>query len=142
MKSFLSISIIFIMLLISCGKEESKLQTFTPEAFAYDLGDSWEVNAIINVKGFGQKENNDSGLFEASLSFSTDLLTPEGKTFENIFSDDVNSSSAEEIMDIPLEAQFGLDSTYSLGKYSVIFNIEDNFSRESITSSVDFELKE
>jgi len=40
-------------------KEEVKFEAFSPEAFAYDIGNSWEVNATVNVKGFTKNEVGD-----------------------------------------------------------------------------------
>ena len=97
------ILLFFILLLVnSCGKEETKLEAFNPEAFAYDLGGSWEVNATINVKGFEQREGS-GDTFEASISYSADIKTPGGKTVENLYSDIINISAQEEIIDIPLK---------------------------------------
>ncbi len=140
MKSFLLLFVL-LLLIISCSKEETKLEAFNPEAFAYDLGKTWEVNAMINVKGFKQREGS-GDTFEASISYSADIKTPDGKTAENLYSDIINISAQEEIIDIPLEVQFELDSTYSFGKYTVIFNITDNYSQNSITGSADFDLTE
>jgi hypothetical protein len=131
-----------LLLIISCGKENSSLETFNPEAFAYDLGDSWEVNAIVNVKGFEQRENIEDEKFEASISYSADIKTPEGAIKENLFSDKTDFSSSEIILDIPLEIQFELGPAYTLGKYQIIYTIKDNFSGGIITGTVEFDLSE
>ncbi len=141
MKSFLSLFVLSLLLITSCSKEETKLEVFNPEAFAYDLGNTWEVNAMINVKGFEQREGS-GDTFEASISYSADIKTPDGKTVENLYSDEIIISAEEVIVDIPLEVQFELDSTYSFGKYAIIFNIKDNYSQNSITGSVEFDLAE
>jgi len=136
---FLPITILF---LFACSKEEVKLEAFSPEAFAYDLGESWEVDATINVKGFDQKENAQADTYTASLSYSVDLLKPDGKTIEKIFSDEVNKTQNEKIIDLQLEVQFELDSTYPLGKYKLLFHINDNFTNNKIDNSVEFDLTE
>ena len=136
-----SISIFMIVFFSSCSKEEINLEAFNPEAFAFDLGNSWEVNAMVNVKGFKQKEGNDD-TFEASISYTADIKTPDGNTIENLYSDRLNISAQEEIIDIPLEVQFELNSTYALGTYKIIFNITDNFSEASITNFTTFDLTE
>ena len=141
MKSFLSLFVLSLLLITSCSKEETKLVVFNPGAFAYDLGNTWEVNAMINVKGFEQREGS-GDTFEASISYSADMKTPDGKTVENLYSDEIIISAEEEIVDIPLEVQFELDSTYSFGKYTIIFNIKDNYSQNSITGFVEFDLTE
>lgn len=130
-----------ILLLIACGKEESNLELFNPEAFAYDLGNSWEVNAIINVRGFDQIEN-DNNNFVASISFSADMETPDRILLEDVYSDNVEFELGEEIIDIPLEVQFELDSTYSPGKYLINLTVEDTFSGGVVTGVIDFELTE
>ena len=57
---------------ISCSKKEDvKFEAFSPEAFAYDIGDSWEINATVNVKGFVKKKVGDE--FTASLEFTIDM---------------------------------------------------------------------
>ncbi|MCH7724721.1 MAG: hypothetical protein IIC76_15500 [Bacteroidetes bacterium] len=141
MKTLLSLFVSSLLLLISCSKEETKLESFNPEAFAYDLGGDWEVNAMVNVRGFEQRESS-TKLYEASISYSADIITPEGETVKNLYSDKVNISLDEEIMDIPLEVQFDLDSTYSLGKYRIIISIVDNFSGDSVKSSAEFKLED
>lgn len=142
MIKIISVLSFILFLLTACGKEESKLELFNPDAFAYDLGNSWEVNAIINVKGFEQKENHERGLFEAAISYAADLQTPDGTIINNIFSDDIEYSLGEEIIDIPLEIQFELDSTYVLGKYQINLTAEDDFSGNVVKGVIEFDLKE
>ena len=141
MKIYIILLFFILLLMNSCGKEETKLEAFNPEAFAYDLGNTWEVNAMINVKGFEQREGIGE-TFEASISYSADIKTPGGETVEKVFSDKINISEQEEIIDIPLEVQFELDSTYSVGKYTIIFNITDTYSQNSITGLTEFNLTE
>jgi hypothetical protein len=141
MKKILLLFVLLLLLLTSCSKEETKLEAFNPDAFAYDLGNTWEVNAMINVKGFEQRDGSDD-TFEASISYSVNLITPEENTIENLYSDNVDFSAGEEIIDIPLEVQFEMDSTYTLGRYKIIFNITDNYSEVSITSFTYFDLTE
>jgi hypothetical protein len=137
-----TILLFFVLLMVnSCGKEETNLEVFNPEAFAYDLGDSWEVNAMINVKGFEQRESS-GDTFEASISYSADIKTPDEKTIKNIYPEKIKTSARKELVDIPLEIQFELDSTYSLGKYTIIFNITDIYSQNTITGSAEFDLTE
>ncbi|MGD8305442.1 MAG: hypothetical protein PVF17_02210 [Ignavibacteria bacterium] len=136
-----ALSIAFF-LLTACTKEESKLELFNPDAFAYDLGNSWEVNAIINVKGFEQNENDERGLFEAAISYAADLQTPNGNIISNVFSDNIEYSLGEEIIDIPLEIQFELDSTYVLGKYQINLTVEDDYSGNVVKGVIKFDLKE
>jgi len=128
-----------LLLVVSCGKkEEVKFEAFNPEAFAYDLGEGWELNSTVNLRGFNQKESQ--GEFSASISFSIDLETPSGEIINSIFEDTSEKSGSESIPDLQLEAQFEIDSSYVLGKYLVHFNIKDNFSGEVIKNSVEFEL--
>lgn len=135
------IALIFIaFLLIGCSKEEVKLEAFSPESFAFDIGDTWEVNAQVNVKGFDEKEIEDT--FYASITYSVDLILPNNKKIEKIFNNTEEVTKEEEITDIPLEVQFELDSTYTEGKYKLLFNIWDNFSEQTTEVSVEFDLTE
>ena len=124
----------------ACSKDEVKLETFSPEAFAYDLGEKWEVNAMVNVRGFEQRENTENNKFEASIILSADIQTPDKTIVKNVFTDKIDFTHHEEIMDIPLEVQFELDSNYSLGKYQIIIHITDEFSKNNIFTTVEFEL--
>ena len=139
MKNILNL-VLVIALIISCNeKEEVKFEAFNPEAFAYDLGDSWETNATVNVKGFNRVEIENG--YSASLDFSVDLVTPEGDTLANIFRDS-KEAKEREINYIQLETQFELDTTYPEGKYKIIFNIIDNHSENLTSAEVEVELKE
>lgn len=140
MKIYFIFFSIIILFFFACSKEEVKLEAFSAEAFAYDLGESWEVDATINVKGFEQQENAQADTYTASLIYSVDLLTPEGKIIEKIFSDMINKTQDEKITDLQLEAQFELDSTYPLGKYKLLFHITDGFTNNKVDSSVEFDL--
>ena len=129
-----------LLLLISCSKkEEVKFEAFSPEAFAYDIGDGWEVNATINVKGFEQEERDDESF--ASLSYSIDLINPEDDSTKNIFSNS-KEVNEKEINDVQLEAQFELADTSVLGKYKLLFNIKDNNSGKITSAETDFDLEE
>lgn len=132
--------ILLLVLIVSCGeKEEVRFEAFSPEAFAYDLGDLWEVNATVNVRGFKEMEIEDE--LSASLNFSIDLINPQGDTLQNILSDSKDVKE-KEIDYIQLEAQFELDSTYSEGKYRVIFNIKDSYVNNSTSAEIEVELEE
>ena len=137
---FLLTSTSILLFLISCSKkEEIKFEAFSPEAFAYDIGDSWEVNATINVKGFEQEERDDESF--VSLSYSIDLINPEDDSTKNIFSNS-KEVNEKEINDVQLEAQFELANTSMLGNYKLLFNIKDNNSGKTTSAETDFELEE
>lgn len=128
-----------IVIFYSCESDEpARLETFSTEAFAFDLGDSWEVNAITRVKGFSQTEEDNN--FSATITYDIDLVTPDGDTIKGLISRVEDKTDSERIMDIPLEAQFELDSTYAAGKYEVIFNIQDPVTEGTATSIACFEL--
>ncbi len=137
MKKLIIISIIFLSL-FACSKPEPNLELFNPEAFAYDIGDSWEVNATVNAKGFLQKEFED--IFRMKLSYSVDLVTPESDSLNSIFNDVIEEINDEEIVDIALEAQIEIDSTFSEGIYVLLFNVKDEFSNQTKSIKVNFNL--
>src|SRR4030066_1461093 len=99
---------LFIVIFYSCGKEEPvKIETFSTEAFAFNLGDSWEVNASTRIKGFSQKEEKQK--FSATIAYDIDIITPAGDTIKSLISRVEDKTDHERIIDIPLEAQFNLD---------------------------------
>jgi hypothetical protein len=131
--------LIIILLTISCSKkEEVKFQAFSPEAFAYDIGDAWEINATVNVKGFVKKEVGDE--LSASLSFSVDVINPDEAKTQDIFID-TKEVTSKELVDVQLEAQFELDYDSPEGFYKIIFHITDKYSGEITEAETKFELK-
>jgi len=127
------------IIVISCSKKEDvKFEAFSPEAFAYDIGDSWEINATVNVKGFVKKEVGDE--FTASLEFTIDMIGPDSLEVTNIFSDSKDETSSE-LIDVQLESQFELDYDSPEGLYQITFNVTDNNSGEKTTAQTQFELK-
>lgn len=130
----------FLLLLTACSKkEEVKYEAFNPEAFAYDIGDIWEVNATVNVRGF-EKNEKDNQLF-ASLDYSIDVVNPAGEIMKDIFSSSMEFLE-KELSDVQLEAQFELEKTYDKGVYEIVFNIKDNLSGKTTTNKVNFELED
>ncbi|HEY6627213.1 MAG TPA: hypothetical protein VIZ21_09670 [Ignavibacteriaceae bacterium] len=129
----------FILITISCSKkEEVKFEAFSPEAFAYDIGDSWEINATVNVKGFEKKEVGDE--LSTSLGFSVDVIDPEGAESIDVFFDSKEVTS-KELIDVQLEAQFELDYNSPDGLYKIVFHITDKYSGKIVKAEAEFELK-
>lgn len=131
----------FALFFSSCsGDEETKMDAFSPEAFAYDLGSGWEVNASTFVKGFKQEKEGET--YTALLSYDLDLVTPAGDTIKSLISRIEDKKNNEEMIDTQLEAQFELDSSYAPGKYSVVFRIKDGMTNSTARSVAGFELSE
>lgn len=140
MKYFSSAFLIYILILAGCGGgDKTKLEAYNAEAFAYDLGDSWEVNATTRVKGFFQKEENKT--FTALFSYEIDLVTPAGDTLKSLISRTEDKMNKEKMSDVDLETQFDLDSTYAEGNYKVIFNVKDMNTEQTAKTSAEFVLE-
>lgn len=135
----LFIPLLLLAVIASCGKkEEVKFQSFSAEAFAFDLKDGWEVNATIRVKGF--KQNKEKETYIAKLIYSVDLVTPSGEAVKGVVKDTVDEENTEEFSDLPIEVQFNLYPKYLPGKYNLIFYIRDDFSGQQIKSEKELEL--
>jgi len=131
--------LLLISLTISCSKkEEVKFEAFSPEAFAYDIGDAWEINATVNVKGFVKKEVGEE--LSTSLDFSVDIIDPDSVETKDIFIDSKEVTS-KELIDVQLEAQFELDYNSPDGLYKIIFHITDKYSGDIVSAEAEFELK-
>jgi hypothetical protein len=74
------------------------------------------------------------------LSYSVDLVTPESDSLNSIFNDVIEEINDEEIVDIALEAQIEIDSTFSEGIYVLLFNVKDEFSNQTKSIKVNFNL--
>lgn len=139
MKALFISGICILLIFSSCSKEEKKLEVFNAEAFAYDLGDSWEVDATVRVKGFKQSEKESR--FTATLSYDIDLVKPSGDTVKSLISKTEDKSNNEVFMDVPLEIQFDLDSTYADGNYKLIIRVKDAETGSMASASAPFNLK-
>ena len=135
----ITLALLFSLVFVSCSKkEEVKFEAFSPEAFAYDIGDSWEINATVNTRGFVKKEVGDE--LSTSLDYRVDLLDPDGVLTKDIFIDSKDVTS-KELIDVQLEAQFELDYNSPDGLYKIIFYITDKYSGEIVTAEAECTLR-
>lgn len=139
MRKYFLLLIITVFIISGCSKDEPlELNGINPEAFAFNLGDMWEVNASVFIKGFKLEEENKS--YSTSIEFSVDLLKPNGETVANLYDDKLKKTFEEKVKDIKLEAQFELDETFEIGNYKVIFRIKDLLNNSSTTVEKEFVL--
>jgi hypothetical protein len=132
--------IISLLIIAACSKKDVKFEAFSAEAFAYDIGDGTaEVNATVRVKGFTQTEKDDN--YNAVVAYEIDMIKPDNSVQKNIFTFVQSSEKKEAISDIPLEAQFSLDSSYAEGAYTLVYKISDKNSEKKIEAKVNFDLK-
>ena len=136
---YLGYFILLLFFLSSCGDSPKPQLIFSDhEAFGFDLGESWEVNSSVTVRGFSQTKNDEK--YSAILAYSVDLITPTSDSLFSVYNDKVMENSQEEIQDLILEAQLEVDTSFGEGKYSLIFNVSDEISMLSDTITVDFSL--
>ncbi len=117
---------ILILLVISCSKQEEKFELFSAEAFTFSVDEGWELNASCRVKGFSQQKIEDQ--FSVRLSYSVDIINPEGELLENIDEGLINQTSQEKFLDLRIETQQLIDSTYLIVEYKILFNVFDDYS--------------
>ncbi|HEX2866706.1 MAG TPA: hypothetical protein VHO03_06670 [Ignavibacteriales bacterium] len=136
------IALFFILSLAafsSCGKNTGgKLEAFSPEAIAMNAPEGWEVTATVRVKGFGEEIQDKT--HKAKLAYSVDLVTPQGKTLNSFVEDTTKYDQQEEFIDLPVEAQMELDSTFTTGRYKVIFHVKDLLSGREVNADKEFDL--
>lgn len=137
MKTSLFISTVLVLLLLACSSDKTKIELFSPEAFAYQLEEGWELNATVRVKGFQQNEVNNQ--LQASLSYNIDLITP-ADTVKNVDNGSLEETNEEEFLELMVDSQIQLDTAFIEGNYELIFYVEDNFSKSRDTASVKFKL--
>ena len=130
--------LIVVILIFSCSSQEEKLELYSPEAFTYLLDDGWELNASCRVKGFTQ--NKSGGGYAAKLSYTVDLIAPDGNKIEGIAEGLIDEKAKEKFSDLPIETQLQIDESYPTGKYKIIFNVSDDFSQKKTSIEKEFEL--
>lgn len=132
--------LVALLIVISCSKKDVKFEAFSTEAFAFDIGDGTaEVNATVRIKGFTQTEKDD--IYKAAVAYDVDLIKPDSSISKSVFKFVQNDEGQEPISDIALEAQFSLDSSYSEGTYTLVFNIIDKNSENKTEAKVNFDLQ-
>lgn len=129
------------VLFSACSKKkEAKLKVFSSEAFAYQMDDSSEVDATARVSGF--RQNDENGMYSATIGYNIDLVTPKGDTIKSMISKIMDKTNKEKLSEIPIEIQFDLDSTFAKGNYKLIFNIKDVLSNQTAVTSAGFTVGE
>jgi len=131
---------ISLLIVVACSKKDVKFEAFSAEAFAFEIGDGTaEVNATVRVKGFTQTEKDD--IYKAAVAYDVDLIKPDSSVSKSVFNFIQNDEGQEPISDIALEAQFSLDSSYTEGTYTLVFNITDKNSENKTEAKVNFDLQ-
>jgi hypothetical protein len=141
MKKILVSFVLLGVILLACSKDEPvNFEAFNPEAFAYDLGDLWEVNATVRARGFMQNKDDETNQFSASIEYVVDLRKPSGEVESNKFKFTYEPVNDEKFIDVGLDAQFELPSTYEEGIYTVMFKITDLNSGKETSTIAEFNL--
>ena len=130
--------IIILILLAACSKKEVPFELFSAEAFAYSLDEGYELNARTMVKGFKVTETDKK--FLANLSYSVDLIMPDGNAKKNYDGGIIKKEEKEEFGEVEISIQKQMDSTYKLGKYKVVFKVADETTKKILTIEKDFDL--
>lgn len=133
--------IIFIIVLIgffACSEKEQKLEIYSPEAFAFNIGTEWELNASAQVKGFTQVE--DEKEYSTKLSYYVNLITPSNEILEEIDYGMINRTSPEKLIDTQLEIQIVFDSTFATGDYTLQIFVLDDLSEQKDSTQIKFTL--
>lgn len=136
MKKFITAFLIFSFF-FACSSEEPELELFSPEAYAFALDNGWELNSSVRVKNFKQIESD--GKYYTAIAYHLDLITPQDTIKEADFGS-IEETYNEEIMDLAIDSQIELDSSFTVGSYRVVFYVEDLNSQKRDTLFVNFEL--
>jgi len=142
MKKLFVLVLTVLLVFTACKKEEPlNLEAFSPQGFAFDLGDIWEVNATVRVKGFKQNRNDETKEFSATIFYKVDIEKPDGEVKEDVFNFVKEINNHERLLDVGLEAQFELSSEYEEGIYKLIYHIKDELSGIETKAIVEVELQ-
>lgn len=142
MKKLFVLLLTFLLVFSACKKEEPRnLEAFSPQGFAFDLGDVWEVNATLRVKGFQQNRNDETKEFSATIFYKVDIEKPNGEVKEDVFNFVKEINNHERLLDVGLEAQFELSFEYEEGIYKLIYHVKDELSGMETKAIVEVELQ-
>ena len=142
MKKLFVLVLTVLLVFTACKKEEPQnLEAFSPQGFAFDLGDVWEVNATVRVKGFQQNRNDETKEFSATIFYKVNIEKPNGEVKEGVFNFVKEINNHERLLDVGLEAQFELSSEYEEGTYKLIYHIKDELSGIETKAIVEVELQ-
>ena len=131
--------ILIFLLFFACSEEEVlKLEVYSPEAFAFQLDESWELNASVQVKSFMQEELENS--YTSKLSYYVNLTTPSGELLEEVDYGLVNKSNDEKMTDLQVDIQIVLDSSFKAGKYEIEIYVLDDLAGQKESAKTTFEL--
>jgi len=133
-------ALLFLIFLFACSKEETKFELYSPETFAFDLDNNWEVNSSIRVKGFVQQRKE--GFSIITLQYKVNLKDSSGKLLKNIIEDTFSESNQENVGDTSIEFQFNLDSTFIPGKYQLEYYCKDIISGKETNFKSYFQLED
>ena len=139
MKKFISLFVI-IFIFAACSKKVVKFELFSPEAFAYSLDEGYELDAKILVKGFHINEADKN--FSAKLTYSADIVMPNGTVQKDVNTGVVSKEEKEEFTEMEISIQKTLDKSFKTGKYKVIFNVTDDATKQQLKTEKDFGLSE
>ena len=137
-----SVFLLFVGIIFINGcskKEEVKLTASGNNAFAIDMGQGWEVQALTELHGF--KQNEKDGKFSTSIFYSVDMITTDNKLLKSLFTKQVDKKQTEKINGVNLEAEFNIDGSYPPGNYKVVFNIKDLFSNQTLRDTTTLRLE-
>ena len=131
--------ILIFLLFFACSEEEVlKLEVYSPEAFAFQLDESWELNASVQVKSFMQEELENS--YTSKLSYYVNLTTPSGELLEEVDYGLVNKSNDEKMTDLQVDIQIVLDSSFKAGEYEIEIYVLDDLAGQKESAKTTFEL--
>ncbi len=68
------IATLISILLFACSGREIKLELFSSDAYAFFLGDSWELNSSVRIKGFFINEEKKP---DVRLTYIVNLIQPD-----------------------------------------------------------------
>ena len=140
MKKIFTFLVLILLLVMGCSKKnEVQLTTSGKNAFAADVDGSWEVQALTELHGFDQQKKD--GNYTASIFYSVDVITSDGKILKSLFTKQVDKKESEKITGVKLEAQFNINGSYPAGRYKLVFNIKDILSNKTLKDTASLKLE-
>jgi hypothetical protein len=140
MKWILVLSL-FLILFTSCSEEKNTdLEAYNTEVYVFDIGDEYEVNVSLRLKGFKIEEEGSE--LKSSFLYETDLIKPDGSREEGFISKTEDVLFTEHVGDTGLDIQFNLDGNFEPGEYTLVINLRDNYTGSQTKTETEFRLND
>ncbi len=133
------LAFLFLAGLSFCSSPVRNFKLFQGKTAVKKTARGFQLSSTVKLANF-QTEKLDS-LLIAHLSYAVHLLTPKGDTLFDVDNGMIDQSNAKKMDTLIIKSKIELDSSFTSGDYSLIFDVQDNVSGRNARLNVSVPLK-